>query len=78
MQGKTSGHAIVKNSDGDEENVKAGENNEEKVEGVPHLLGGQYKNNQNVAQNTKTANKGLKIRDNIHKYSHSIHAESAF
>ena len=55
----TSSHAIVKNSDGDEENVKAGENNEKKVEGVPHLLGGQNQNNENIAQNTNTANNSL-------------------
>ena len=58
----TSSHAIVKNSDGDEENVKAGENNEKKVERVPHLLGGQNQNYQNIAQNTKTANTSLKPR----------------
>ena len=56
----TSSHAIVKNSDGDEENVKDGQNNEKKVERVPHLLGGQNQNNQNIAQNTKTANTSLK------------------
>ena len=55
----TSSHAIVKNSDGDEENVKAGENNEKKVERVPHLLGGQNQNNENIAQNTNTANNSL-------------------
>ena len=60
MQGKTSGHAIVENSDGDKENVKAGENNEKKVEWVPHLLGGQNKDNQDVEENTNTAHTGLK------------------
>ena len=55
----TSSHAIVKNSDGDEENVKAWENNEKKVERVPHLLGGQNQNNENIAQNTNTANNSL-------------------
>ena len=55
----TSSHTIVKNSDGDEENVKGGENNEKKVERVPHLLGGQNQNNQNIAQNTNTANNSL-------------------
>ena len=55
----TSCHTIVKNSDGDEENVKAGQNNEKKVERVSHLLGGQNQNNQNIAQNTNTANNSL-------------------
>ena len=60
----TSSHAIVKNSDGDEENVKAGKNNEKKVERVPHLLGGQNQNYQNIAQNTNTANTSLKTSNN--------------
>jgi hypothetical protein len=45
------------------ENVKAGKNNEKKIERVPHLLGGQNQNNQNIAQNTNTANSSLKTRN---------------
>jgi hypothetical protein len=59
----TSSHAIVKNSDGDEENVKAGKNNEKKVERVSHLLGGQNQDYENIAKNTKTANTRLKTRN---------------
>ena len=51
----TSSHAIVKNSDEYEENIKTGEDNEEKVEGVPHLLGGEHDDDEDVAENTNTA-----------------------
>ena len=57
----TSSHAIVKNSDGDEENVKDRKNNEKNVERVPHLLGGQNQNTENIAQNTNTASTALQI-----------------
>ena len=56
----TSSDAIVKDSDGNKENIKTWENNEKKVEGVPHLLGGQNQNNQNITKNTKTTNTSLK------------------
>ena len=58
----TSSHAIVKNSKDDEENVKDGENNEEKVERVSHLLGAKNKNCQKVPQNTKRTNTGLRFK----------------
>ena len=57
----TSSYAIVKNSDGDEENVKDRKNNEKNVERVPHLLGGQNQNTENIAQNTNTASTALQV-----------------
>ena len=61
----TSSQPIVKNSDNSEENVKAGENYEEEVERVSHLLGGKYKNYQKIAKNANTSNTGLKTEGNI-------------
>ena len=57
----TSSHAIVKNSKDGEENVKDGENNEDKVERVSHLLGEKNNNRQKVPQDTQTTNTGLKL-----------------
>ena len=56
----TSSHAIVENSKEDEENIKGRENNEEVVERVSHLICGQNKNDENIANNTKGANTSLK------------------
>ena len=54
-------HAIVKNSNDDEKNIKAGENNEKKVERVPHLLGGEDEDDEDVPQDSQTPNTHLKI-----------------
>ena len=56
----TSRHAIVKDGNDGEENIKTGEDYEEKVERVSHLLGRKYKNYQKIAQDANTSNKGLK------------------
>ena len=56
----TSSHTIVKDGNDGEENVKAGEDYEEKAERVFHLLGGKNKDSETVAQDTETPNTSLK------------------
>ena len=53
-------HAIVKDSNDDEEDIKAGENNEEKVERVPHLLGGQNEDDEDVPEDSQAPHTHLK------------------
>ena len=56
----TSCHAIVKDGNDGEENVKVGEDYEEKVERVSHLLGGKNTDGETISQDTETPNTSLK------------------
>ena len=47
----TSSHAVVKDTNEYEDDLKAGENNEQKIEGISHLLGGENKDTENVPNN---------------------------
>ena len=49
----TSDESIVQNYEDDENTIKEGECNEELVEGIFHLMGGQHKNGEEVASKTK-------------------------
>ena len=56
----TSGHAVVENSEEDEEDVKGWEDNEEKVERIPHLFGGQNKDDEKISNNAKNSDTSLR------------------
>ena len=51
----TSDESVVQNYEDDENTIKEGECNEELVEGIFHLMGGQHKNGEDVASKTKQA-----------------------
>ena len=51
----TSGQSVVEYGNEDEDDIKAGEDNEEKVEGVSHLFGREDEDNEDVSKDTKTA-----------------------
>ena len=56
----TPSHAIIKDGNDGEENVKAGEDYEEKVERVSHLLSGKKADGETITQDTETPNESLK------------------
>ena len=51
-----SGHAVVKNTEDKEDVVKAGEDYQEVVEGVLHVIGGENVDGKGITKESKNSN----------------------